>query len=182
MHDPPTLTYGLTTSSRPVPCTRVGGACALHPAPCSLYPGGRAGRDTIETVTTEQISRLRTFIRSTLGCGCPDDILEWIQCTHTELTQEEDTRITRIDVGGRLLVYVLEIDGPDRRAEEALPAVIAAATVDKATSCFNRLRVVVAIDDPEEMRPRLERTFSGSAPADEKVHLHVVRSTELPFD
>ena len=144
--------------------------------------GWVGGRDTIVVVTTEQISRLRTFIRSTLGCGCPDDVLEWIQCTHTELTQEEDTRITRIDVGGRLLVYVLEIDGPDRRAEEALPAVIAAATVDKATSCFNRLRVVVAIDDPEEMGPRLERTFNGSAPADEKVHLHVVRSTELPFD
>ena len=133
-------------------------------------------------VTNEQTIRLRTFIRSTLGCGCPDDVLEWIQCTHTELTQEEDTRITRIDVGGRLLVYVLEIEGPDRRAEEALPAVVAAATVDRATSCFNRLRVVVAIDNPEEMRPRLERTFNGTAPADDKVHLHVVSSTDLPFD
>jgi hypothetical protein len=133
-------------------------------------------------VTSEQTLRLRTFIRSTLGCGCPDDVLEWIQCTHTELTQEEDTRITRIDVGGQLLVYVLEINGPDRRAEEALPAVIAAATVDRATSCFNRLRVVVAIDNPEETRSRLERAFNGSAPADERVHLHVVRTTDLPFE
>jgi len=133
-------------------------------------------------VTNEQTLRLRTFIRSTLGCGCPDDVLEWIQCTRTELTQEEDTRITRIDVGGQLLVYVLEIEGPDRRAEEALPAVVAAAIVDRATSCFNRLRVVVAIDDPDGMRSRLERSFDGSAPADEKVHLHVVRSTDLPFE
>jgi len=136
----------------------------------------------MELVTNEQTLRLRTFIRSTLGCGCPDDVLEWIQCTHTELTQEEDTRITRIDVGGQLLVYVLEIEGPDRRAEEALPAVVAAAIVDRATSCFNRLRVVVAIDDPDEMRSRLERSFDGSAPADDKVHLHVVSSIELPFD
>ena len=141
-----------------------------------------AGRDTIEGVTNEQTARLRTFIRSTLGCGCPDDVLEWIQCTHTELTQEEDTRITRIDVGGRLLVYVLENEGPDLRAEEALPAVVAAASVDRATSCFNRLRVVVAIDDLEEARPRLERIFNDSAPADDKVHLHVVRATDLPFD
>ena len=78
--------------------------------------------------------------------------------------------------------YVLEIEGPDRRAEEALPAVIAAATVDRATSCFNRLRIVVAIDDPEEMRPRLVRCFNGSAPLDDKVHLHVVTPTVLPFD
>jgi len=140
------------------------------------------GRDTIEAVTNEQTIRLQTFIRSTLGCGCPDEVLEWIQCTHTELTQEDDTRITRINVGGRLLVYVLEIEGPDWLAEEALPAVIAAATVDRATSCFNRLRVVVAIDDPEEMKPRMERIFNGSAPADEKVHLHLVHSTDLPFD
>jgi len=136
----------------------------------------------MEVVTNEETTRLRTFIRSTLGCGCPDDVLEWIQCTHTELAQEQDTRITRIDVGGQLLVYVLEIEGHDRRAEEALPAVIAAAIVDRSTSCFNRLRVVVAVDDPDEMRPRLEGVFAGSAPADDKVHLHVVRTTDLPFD
>jgi hypothetical protein len=140
------------------------------------------GRDTIEAVTNEQTTRLRTFIRSTLGCGCPDEVLEWIQCTHTEFNQEQDTRITRIDVGGQLLVYVLEIEGPDQRAAEALPAVIAAATVDRATSCFNRLRVVVALDDPDEMRPRIEASFDGSAPADDKVHLHVVSTTDLPFD
>ena len=136
----------------------------------------------MKAVTNEQTSRLRTFIRSTLGCGCPDDVLEWIQCTHTELAQEQDTRIARIDVGGQLLVYVLEIEGHDRRAEEALPAVISAAIVDRATSCFNRLRDVVAVDDPEEMKPRLECVFNGSAPADDKVHLHVVRTTDLPFD
>ena len=140
------------------------------------------GRDTIEAVTSEQTTRLRSFIRSTLGCSCPDEVLEWIQCTHSELAQEDDTRITRIDVGGRLLVYVLEIEGPGWLAEEALPAVIAAATVDRATSCFNRLRVVVAIEDPEVMRPRMEKIFNRSAPADDKVHLHVVRATDLPFD
>ena len=109
-------------------------------------------------------------------------MLEWIQCTHTELAQEEDTRITRIDVGGQLLVYVLEVEGPDRSAEEALPAVVSAAIVDRTTSCFNRLRVVVAIDDPDEVRPTLEACFAGSAPADDKVHLHVVSSMDLPFD
>jgi hypothetical protein len=133
-------------------------------------------------MTMQQISRLRTFIRSTLGCGCPDEVLEWIQCTHSELAQEEDTRITRIDVGGRLLVYVLEIEEPDRRAEASLPAVVAAAMVDRASGSFNRLRIVVATDDPEEVTPRLDRIFEESAPPDDRVHLHVVRPTDLPFD
>lgn len=145
---------------------------------------GRVGKwkDTIEAVTNEQATRLKSFIRSTLGCGCPDEVLEWIQCTRTELDQEEDTRITRIDVGGQLLVYVLEIEGPDQGAEIVLPAVVAAATVDRATSCFNRLRVVVAIDDPDDMRSKLERCFAGCAPADDNVHLHVVSTMDLPFD
>jgi hypothetical protein len=136
----------------------------------------------MEIVTNEQSSRLRSFIRSTLGCGCPDEILEWIQCTHTELAQEQEARIARIDVGGQLLVYVLEIEGHDRSAEEALPAVISAAIVDRSTGCFNRLRLVVAVDDPDEMKPRLDKIFADSAPADDKLHLHVVRTTDLPFD
>jgi hypothetical protein len=130
----------------------------------------------------QQISRLRNFIRSTLGCGCPDEVLDWIQCTHSELAQEENTRITRIDVGGRLLVYVLEIAEPERGAETSLPAVVAAATVDRATGSFNRLRIVVATDDPEQETPRLQHIFRESAPLDDCVHLHVVRPTDLPFD
>lgn len=136
----------------------------------------------MKVVTNEETTRLRTFIQATLGCGCPDDVLEWIQCTHSELSQEDDTRITRIDVGGRLLVYVLAASGPVQRVEQALPAVVSAAIVDRSTSCFNRLRVVVAVEDPEEVRARLERSFEGSAPADDKIHLHVVRPTDLPFD
>jgi hypothetical protein len=144
---------------------------------------GEAGReDTIDVVTMQQISRLRTFIRTTLGCGCPDEVLEWIQCTHSELSHEEETRITRIDVGGRLLVYVLEIEEPDRRVEAWLPAVVAAAMVDRASGSFNRLRVVVATDDLEEATPSIERVFTESAPLDDRVHLHVVRPTDLPFD
>lgn len=133
-------------------------------------------------MTVQQTSRLRTFIRSTLGCGCPDEFLEWIQCTHSELAQEEDTRITRIDVGGRLLVYVLEIEDLDRRADDSLPAVVAAAMVDRASGSFTRLRVVVTADDPDEAAPRLERIFRESAPPDDHVHLHVLRPTDLPFD
>jgi hypothetical protein len=144
---------------------------------------GEAGReDTIDVVTMQQISRLRTFIRATLGCRCPDEVLDWIECTHSELSQEVETRITRIDVGRRLLVYVLEIEESDRSADASLPAVIAAAMVDRASGSFNRLRIVVAADDPEEVTPRLERIFPESAPPDDRVHLHVIHPTDLPFD
>ena len=136
----------------------------------------------MDGVTNELASRLRTFIRSTLGCTCPDEVLEWIHCTHTDLDQALDTKLTRIDVGGRLLVYVLETEDPGRSVEDALPAVIAAATVDRASGNFNRLRIVVAADDPEGLGPLLERRFRESAPLDDRLHLHVVQPSDLPFD
>jgi len=150
----------------------------VHPAPCTLYPGRR---DTIEGVESEQSARLRSFIRSTLGCGCPDEVLRSIDCSHTTLTQEQDIELSRIDVGGQLLVYVLHATSSPLQVAAALPGVIAAGLVERDGAGFNRLRVVVAADDPAALRPIVERVFSKSAPADDHLHLHVVQVGELPF-
>jgi hypothetical protein len=125
--------------------------------------------------------RLRSFIRSTLGCGCPDEILRWIDCTHTEIGEERVTRISRIDVGGQLLVYILDAAMNPRWAISALPAIVAAGLVERDGLGFNRLRIVVAADDPVELQPDAERSFADCAPMDDKLHLHVVAAGDLPF-
>ena len=133
-------------------------------------------------MTSDQTSRLRTFIRSTLGCGCPDEVLQRIDCTHTSVNDEQDTRLSRIDVGGQLLVYVLHASGNPNQVAAALPAIVAAGLVERDGAGFNRLRIVVAADDPTALRPTAERAFSESAPVDDLLHLHVVRVGELPFE
>jgi hypothetical protein len=147
--------------------------------PCALDPGRR---DTIGAVTYDQTSRLRTFIRSTLGCGCPDEVLQWIDCTHTTVNCDQDTRLSRIDVGGQLLVYVLHASGNPHQVAATLPAIVASGLVERDGAGFNRLRVVVAADDPATLRPTAERIFSESAPVDDRLHLHVVKVGELPFE
>jgi len=90
--------------------------------------------------------------------------------------------LTRIDVGGRLLVYVIEAGDDPGPAADALGAVVAAGTVERNRGAFNRLRVVVATDDRDTLGPQLMSSFKESAPRDDRVHLHVIAVNELPFD
>jgi hypothetical protein len=135
-----------------------------------------------ESVTIDQTSRLQTFIRSTLGCGCPDEVLRSIDCSHTTVDCDQDTRLSRIDVGGQLLVFVLHATGNPQQVATALPGVIAAGLVERDGAGFNRLRIVVAVDDPAAFRPIVEQAFAQSVPADDRLHLHVVRVEDLPFE
>jgi hypothetical protein len=135
-----------------------------------------------EVVTIDQTSRLQTFIRSTLGCGCPDEVLRSIDCSHTALTHEQDSGLSRIDVGGQLLVYVLHASGNPHQIAATLPAIVASGLVERDGAGFNRLRIVVAADDPATFRPIVEQAFAQSAPADDRLHLHVVQVGDLPFE
>ncbi len=130
---------------------------------------------------TPDLARMQHFIRSTLGCGCPEEVLQWIECSRSEPVPEHALRLTRIDVGGRLLVYVVEGEEAPETAVNALPALMAAGLAERRRAGFNRLRLVVASDDPDAIRPHAERVFAASAPRDENIHLHVLAVDELPF-
>ena len=131
---------------------------------------------------TPALAELQHFVRHTLGCGCPDETLQWIECSRSDSMQAHGLRLLRMDVGGRLLVYVIECGEDTRHAAAALPAILAAGTVERTTGGFNRLRLVVACPKPEDSRHILEDSFNASAPHDDKVHLHVIAEGELPFD
>lgn len=87
-----------------------------------------------------------------------------------------------MDVGGRLLVYVIECGNEPYHAAAVLPVILSAGMVERTTGGFNRLRLVIGCSDPEASRPLLEKSYNASAPDDDKVHLHVIKQGELPFD
>jgi hypothetical protein len=109
-------------------------------------------------------------------------VLQSIRVTTADASVDSDTLFTRLDVGSTLLVYVIEAVGDPQQAVAALPAFIASGLVERDAKGFNRLRVVLAADIPEDLREAAERTFSESAPRDGRVHLHVVGSGDLPFE
>ena len=78
-------------------------------------------------------------------------------------------------------MYVLHAIANPHQVASTLPGLIAAGLVERDGAGFNRLRVVVATDDPAALRPIVEQAFSESAPADDRLHLHVVQVGDLPF-
>ncbi len=130
---------------------------------------------------TPDVERLRHFIRTTLGCGCPDEVLDWIECSRSHDGPADELRLTRLDVGGRLLVYVLEDQTSGNDAAAAVPAVVISGLSERDRCGFNRLRIVIATDNPDTVQVRAETLFRSTAPEDERLHLHVVAYDELPF-
>jgi hypothetical protein len=117
-------------------------------------------------------------VRDVLGCACPDEVLRSIAVERGRLIPGLDAEVTRLDVGGRLLVYVVAA-----AASQPLPTVIAAA-VDAGVSerdrrGFNRFRLVLAADSPAALERPARDALAACERRDERVHLHVVSSAEL---
>jgi hypothetical protein len=112
------------------------------------------------------------FVRGTLGCGCADEVFRRVT-VERDLAVGHRRLAWRIDVGGRLLVYVLEPDGP-ADLDEGLEALVRAGRAERDAAGFNRLRVVVAADDPAPLAAPAQALFGRSGAVDERVHLHVI--------
>ncbi len=119
---------------------------------------------------------LSTFIRKTLGCGCPADVFEKMTCRTETLGGITGTSI---DVGGRLLVFLTA----PKKAEDAAIKLdsLLKAGIGKRDECnFNRLRLVVPIDPAKAQAADLQNRFEELRGEDEKVHLHVLHPSTIP--
>jgi len=112
------------------------------------------------------------FVREGLGCQCPEEVFERLRAV-----RDPDVgglrALWRIEVGGRLLVYVLEL-GDARDLERLVPA----ARAERERGGFQRLRVAV-VDEDAGAVSRLEAAWGRVAEDDPRAHLHVVSRAEV---
>ncbi|MEW6052779.1 MAG: hypothetical protein AB1552_03175 [Nitrospirota bacterium] len=120
---------------------------------------------------------IKTFVRNTLGCGCPDEVFRIIEC-QSSLRVHDIVLRSRLNIGNRLLIYIAEIDDTDV-IKEVLPILVDAGKKERNRLGFNRLRIVVAAHSPEKIRNAAEALFS-SANKDEKIHLHIIDTADIP--
>jgi hypothetical protein len=120
----------------------------------------------------EERLEVRRFVRVTLGCQCPEEVFRFVERTH-DVEFRDGTRVrTRLNIGNRLLVYVVEADDPEF-VREHVPSVAAAGRAERDGGGFNRFRLVLASDNDEvagaagEVYRRLEHV-------DDRMHLHVI--------
>lgn len=123
---------------------------------------------------------IKSFVLTTLGCGCPESVFEQIAYDGTPALPALDGRLQRLVIGNRLLIYIVEAD--DAAALRALlPLLLETGKAERDRNAYNRLRIVVAAANPESIRPDAESVFLGADGMDEKVHLHVL-SREISSD
>jgi hypothetical protein len=119
------------------------------------------------------------FVRDVLGCGCPDEVLETIRVGLRTAISETEAEITRMDVGGQLLVYLLSVrqDDPVR---PLIAPLLEAGIADRDDHGFNRFRLALATSDPGGIESAARAAFDAFPPPDDRIHLHLVDPDTLP--
>jgi len=122
---------------------------------------------------------IKTFVQQTLGCGCPEEVFRFIDCQFNIKLNDETILRNKINIGNRLLIYVLEVNnaGPLRNI---LPFLVKSGKAERDNLKFNRFRLVLATDRAEEIKKTAESIFNAIS-EDEKVHLHIVDKDMVPM-
>ena len=128
----------------------------------------------IAVVTAEHII---AFVKQTLGCNCPEEVFSIIDCL-PDIFVGGTALDLKINVGNRLLVYVVTVDDPDS-LRLILPVLVAAGKKERDGAGFNRFRLVLGADDTSTIKNEAEMIFNGLN-EDEKVHLHTVSRKSIP--
>jgi len=115
------------------------------------------------------------FVRHTLGCGCPDEIV------NLTVVEESAAGEPGLNVGGRLLVRVLSAEDPDRFGDD-FPATVKRLLAERDDRGFNRLRMVVTRAGVGTVVDELVRLLEDAAAGDDRVFIHLVPEVELPHE
>jgi hypothetical protein len=122
---------------------------------------------------------LASFVRDVLGCACPDEVLRSITVDRGHLVPGLDVEVTRLDVGGRLLVWVVPAS-----VTQPVPALVAVAVdagiAERDRRACHRFRLVLAAADPAAIDQPARDAFAACEQVDDRVHLHVVAVEDCP--
>jgi hypothetical protein len=119
---------------------------------------------------------IRKFVRNTLGCKCPDNV--FAQIDDKQVTSKTSPHTRSITIGGKLLLYVWEVNNPDQ-LQEGIPAILATGKKARNELGLNRFRAILVTEDPSIIKTHAHLCFSKFSDLDEKMHLHVISCQDL---
>lgn len=125
-------------------------------------------------ITNEDI---KAFTRDILGCDCPEQVFSRIVC---EDNIEIDNGLIishRINIGGRLLIYVSML-GQTGELSSELDKLVNSGEKERNDKGFNRFRLVLVSENPDLIKDDAQKLFEQLG-KDEKIHLHIVSKHEF---
>ena len=117
---------------------------------------------------------IKRFVQETLGCSCPEEVFNKIDYQKAC----EGISGSKVNVGDRLLIYIISIDGESDIQGVINPA-LKRGVEERDKKVFNRFRLVLVTSRPDELRSSAEQAFNSSVYANEKTHLHVVNESDV---
>lgn len=121
---------------------------------------------------------IQRFAQETLGCGCPEEVFQSIQCEwRNDLVWG---RILRIDIGNRLLIHLVETPSP-LPPPKTLVALLNKGCEDRDRNGFNRFRLALSGETLTEWLAHPDDLLAARFPGDEKIHLHLLRPDQHPL-
>jgi hypothetical protein len=117
---------------------------------------------------------IKHFIQETLGCSCPEEVFRKIDYQKAC----KDISGSKVNVGDRLLVYIITLDDkPDK--QEVIRSALQRGIEERDNKGLNRFRLVLVTSRPDELHRLAEQAFDDSGYASEKTHLHVVNESDV---
>jgi hypothetical protein len=125
-------------------------------------------------ITNEDI---KAFTRDILGCDCPEQVFSRIICEDNVVIDNGLIISHRINIGGRLLIYIWV---PDQRGElgSELVKLVDSGEKERNDKGFNRFRLVLVSENPRLIKDDAQKLFEQLG-KDEKIHLHIVSKNDF---
>lgn len=121
---------------------------------------------------------IEQFTRQILGCDCPAEVFQYIDCQDGPSLGKNDPRAFRINIGHRLLIYIVECPDHDLLAQR-IRTLAALGKQERDNMKFNRFRLVLSADEPDAIAEQAQAVFETLDP-DDRLHLHVIRKHDIP--
>ena len=122
---------------------------------------------------------IKGFVQEVLGCKCPNEVFLRINVEKNPTNFADLSQGDLIEIGGKLLVFLLKTnDG------EILTSKLEQIFNRGREACdkggFNRFRLVVSAPGKQPAQDMLTRQFETLEDLDERLHLHVIGTDQLP--
>jgi hypothetical protein len=138
------------------------------------YESEKGSESGVNEIPGKAYPAIRHFVQETLGCTCPHEVLNNIDCQQ----EGDDLCREKITVGDRLLIYIISMERKSSIQDVVLTA-LKRGIEEREARRLNRFRLVLVTSRPEELRCAAEGAFESSCSRDKQTHLHIVHQKDV---
>jgi len=119
------------------------------------------------------------FVREVLGCNCPEAVFQQVKVQRGSTAVRSCPADYEIRISDRLLIVVTS-SVAELTVVPLLENVVLEGRRARDAARLNRFRLVVVTPNAPHWREELLRVFDAISSRDERTHLHVIESGDMP--